>query len=421
LVLAWNPLTLEFLMLQQTFARGVRADLFSLGRASMLRACVGAACLMIGLGAVASPAATAQPTGASGLPVSDFVPLKLGDDAPRLAVAEWIKGTPIAGFEKGTVYVVEFWATWCPPCRESIPHLTELQKKYGDKVRVIGVAIWEEIDPIQKGDKNAPASYVQRVKDFVASQGDTMDYRVAYDGDEGKGEMARTYVKAASRPGIPAAFIVDQNGKVAWIGHPLIRMEEPLEKIVAGTWDLKAEAERERLAQESELRVRTLKKRFQVASRENNAAAAIEAAQGLLDLDTNKHSGFAVSAVRVAAVQAKEPRLALDFAERLLAGQIKDDFEALNAMSWMLLDDKEFQGLDPSIPGLALRLARRASDVTKAGNGPIEDTLARALFETGDTAGAVEAQSRAVALATDPREKAEYQKKLDVYKGAAKK
>jgi hypothetical protein len=259
------------------------------------------------------------------------------------------------------------------------------------------------------------------VKDFVAAQGDTMDYRVAYDGDEGKGEMARTYVKAASRPGIPAAFIVDQNGKVAWIGHPLIRMEEPLEKIVAGTWDLKAEAERERLAQESELRVRTLKKRFQVASRENNAAAAIEAAQGLLDLDTNKHSGFAVSAVRVAAVQAKEPRLALDFAERLLAGQIKDDFEALNAMSWMLLDDKEFQGLDPSIPGLALRLARRASDVTKAGNGPIEDTLARALFETGDTAGAVEAQSRAVALATDPREKAEYQKKLDVYKGAAKK
>jgi len=56
--------------------------------------------------------------------------LNVGDPAPKLAVKEFVKGEPIAGLDKGKLYVVEFWATWCGPCRQTIPHLTELQKKY---------------------------------------------------------------------------------------------------------------------------------------------------------------------------------------------------------------------------------------------------------------------------------------------------
>ncbi len=52
--------------------------------------------------------------------------LSVGDAAPKLAVKEFVKGDPIAQLEKGKTYVVEFWATWCGPCRTSIPHLTEL-------------------------------------------------------------------------------------------------------------------------------------------------------------------------------------------------------------------------------------------------------------------------------------------------------
>ena len=61
--------------------------------------------------------------------------LQIGDAAPELKVEKWVKGDPVTTFEKGKVYVVEFWATWCPPCIKSIPHLTELQKQYKEKGR----------------------------------------------------------------------------------------------------------------------------------------------------------------------------------------------------------------------------------------------------------------------------------------------
>ena len=73
------------------------------------------------------PAAAAAPTAA----------LKAGDAAPALKLAKWVKGTEVKTFEKDKVYVVEFWATWCGPCRRTIPHLTKLSKEMKDKVTVI--------------------------------------------------------------------------------------------------------------------------------------------------------------------------------------------------------------------------------------------------------------------------------------------
>ena len=53
--------------------------------------------------------------------------------------------------------------------------------------------------------------------------------------------MAKNWMTAAGQEGIPTAFIVNKEGKIAWIGHPM-EMDKPLEKIVAGTWDLKERA-----------------------------------------------------------------------------------------------------------------------------------------------------------------------------------
>jgi thiol-disulfide isomerase/thioredoxin len=158
--------------------------------------------------------------------------LGVGDKAPALKVKGFVKGKPVTKLDKGKVYVVEFWATWCGPCRTTIPHLTELQKKHKD-VTFIGVSAFER-------DQKA-------VQPFVKEMGDKMDYRVALDSvpagkKGGDGAMAKNWMIAAGQNGIPTAFIVDGEGRIAWIGHPT-QMEAPLEKIVAGKWDLKAAAD----------------------------------------------------------------------------------------------------------------------------------------------------------------------------------
>lgn len=143
-----------------------------------------------------------------------------GSVAPKLEIKEWVKGSPIQKFEADQTYVIEFWATWCGPCLESIPHITDLAKKYPN-IRFVGVSIWEDNDKKQ-------------VQKFVEKMGSKMDYSVAYSSN--KEGMARTWLEAAKQPGIPASFIV-KGGIIQWIGSPL-GIETPLIELVNGTFDI---------------------------------------------------------------------------------------------------------------------------------------------------------------------------------------
>src|SRR5579862_9690305 len=165
--------------------------------------------------------------------------LKIGMAPPPLKAAKWIKGQPVASFEKGKVYVVDFWGTWCQPCRVTIPHLTQLAKKYAGKVNFTGISVWE--------DKNSAATgsteYMAKVAAFVKDVGDKMDYNVAV--DDPKGTLSDTWLAAAGQNGIPATFVIDRDSKLAWVGHPMAGLDEVLAKEIAGTFDPVAEAKKQ--------------------------------------------------------------------------------------------------------------------------------------------------------------------------------
>lgn len=330
--------------------------------------------------------------------------LGVGDPAPELNIDNWVKGEPVTGFEKGRIYVVEFWATWCGPCIVSIPHLTEMAHKFKkDGVTMIGIS---------SSDKD-----LETVQKFVEKMGDKMDYTVAVDrkvaAEEGARPVALTsqaYMTAAGRRGIPCAFVVDRDSKIAWIGHPMAYLETVVEDLAAGRFDAAKQ-------QEIEAKAETAMKDLNVAAR----AGDWETALGKLAEYRQMHRSHGKRAddieLNILLSGKKDYDAAYAMAARLIEGPYRDDAQSLNELSWRILTDPSIEKRDVD---LALRAATRANDLAKGADPSILDTLARAHFEKGDVAKAVEVQTLAVEKATEEDMKQELQEALDRYVEAQK-
>lgn len=142
----------------------------------------------------AAPAKAAESSANSGAePVVPQIHAKSfrGAQAPNFVVEKWITPKPAM---VGKFVLLDFWATWCGPCRRSIPHLNELQEKFKDQLVVVGLSDESEAD----------------IRRMVEPR---MNYAVAFD------TSART-MREVQVKGIPHAILIDPKGIVRFEGMP---------------------------------------------------------------------------------------------------------------------------------------------------------------------------------------------------------
>ena len=137
------------------------------------------------------PSSTAAPTDAD---LGDGTTIKFVKNplpVPALTLKD-LDGNTISSTDwRGKVVLLNFWATWCPPCREEIPDLIKLQQKYQGKLQIIGLS-----------DDTGP---VEHVKTFVREA--KMNYPVAIASPE-------LEAKFGGVMGLPTSFLIDTEGRV---------------------------------------------------------------------------------------------------------------------------------------------------------------------------------------------------------------
>lgn len=342
------------------------------------------------------------------------VTLTPGSKAPALTVAKFVKGTPVAKFEPNNTYVVEFWATWCGPCKQSIPHLTELQKEYKNKVTFIGVSVWENDQAL--------------VEPFVQEWGDKMNYTVAMDKQDTPtdrhGVMAGTWMDASGSNGIPTAFIV-QDGKIQWIGHPM-EIEGPLAKVVAHKWNVQA-ANNEFTAKQREMEkqmagakpLSKLRKAYTEAVKAKNFASA-KAAIDAYAKDPNADPASTVYyRFRLANAQGDMTGAAA-IARAAMKAEWADNPNMLNTVAWAIADPQSKTPKEQRDFDLAIDLAEQACKVTNNESGELMDTLAWAHYGKGNFKKAMEIETVALTK-VEAASKGDLEKSLKVFTEAANK
>jgi thiol-disulfide isomerase/thioredoxin len=151
-----------------------------------------------------APAASAQPAWPEKKTKKLYADDWRGKKAPEFVVEQMLTDQPD---RKSKVVLIDFWATWCPPCREAIPELNQFQEKFKDDLVVIGVSD-EKPNTVREFMKKTPIKYTLAI-------------------DQQK--RMKDQLKVT---GIPHVIIVSTDGIVRWQGFPLSDEEHLTEDIV---------------------------------------------------------------------------------------------------------------------------------------------------------------------------------------------
>lgn len=143
--------------------------------------------------------------------------VKTDRPAPDFSLTLFDGGTFSLADQRGKIVVMNFWASWCQPCKEEMPILEQVSASSAPDVVFIGVGAKNEND-----DADARA--------FAKDHGVT--YAIGRDtqgGDQTRGKIEQDY----KIPGYPATFIIDANGNIAYIKVGGFTSAEQLEQAIA--------------------------------------------------------------------------------------------------------------------------------------------------------------------------------------------
>lgn len=304
------------------------------------------------------------------------ITLHVGDKAPPLSIKEWVNGDAVnlSRDASNKIHLVEFWATWCPPCKASIPLLTKYQNKYKNDLTIIGVT-----DPDGRGNT------IKAIRRFVKKRSKEMTYTVAIDDNS---KTANRYLLAAGAIGIPHSFLVGRDGNILWQGSPLDpQLGEILPKVIDGSYDLSAA----KVEQE-------VMKRLQALSLSIQMGQWATVWDGLIDiLKIDPTNEVAMDAL--VNIYAQELRNTKSFRTwtRTYIDINKSNPKAMTQLAGKLLQINDFT---TSVPDLALEAAKNAYHSTNKRDAMAMTTYARALYHIGHLDRAITLQEEAVAIAS---------------------
>lgn len=105
---------------------------------------------------------------------------------------------------RGKVLVIDIWGTWCPACQQALPHLNELQRKYGGRgMEVVGVAF--EPEP----DRGRAVEGLRRFAEAFP-----LNYRMLYGGGMSEGELRQVFPDLKGFAGFPTTAVLDREGRL---------------------------------------------------------------------------------------------------------------------------------------------------------------------------------------------------------------
>ncbi len=305
--------------------------------------------------------------------------VSIGDPAPPLSVKTWVKGDPVDLSKDASkrVHMVEFWATWCPPCKASIPVLTTYQKNFGTDLNIVSIT-----DP--DTDRNTPTM----IKEFVKDRGPEMAYTVAMDD---RGATTAAYM-GDDMVGIPQAYVVDKSGKVAWIGSPLDpSLDKVLKEVVAGKYDIAAAKASVGLEAEVEKKFAALDRAYQAGQMET-------VWKGLIDI-TQLDPTNAMAMELMASLYVSDPERR-EGIRKWVEQHIEKHGANSNAMAVLALTLCRIDDFTLRMPDLTLKAGKAAYDASKQQDHRAIQVYARTQYEIGALDKAIELQKKALEIAT---------------------